>query len=167
MIPMKKRAKMRLQWIFVVLHKKVCIRCFNILIKMWVYASMPPLCIIWPQEVGLQHIPMYTLTLVCSPVYFAYKKISFFSCFHILSWFFHPCIRGPPVIYSSKHMVLGHFLLYTHSLHVPLDTTPSCFPPSTSAHHSCHINPCVFLHPPFSSFRSTCPHHLKFSTLLS
>ena len=43
--------------------------------------------------------------------------------------------------------VLHHFLLYTHSLHVFLDATPSCFPQNTSVYHSCHIHPCAFLHP--------------------
>ena len=42
--------------------------------------------------------------------------------------------------------VLRYFFLYTHSLHVPLDTTHPCFPRGTSAHHIGHIHSCAFLH---------------------
>ena len=69
---------------------------------------------------------------------------------------------GPPVIFLQAQRSWCHFLLYTHSLHVPLDTTSPRFPRT----HLCpplqsHSFLCISSPRLFSSFRSTCPNHLN------
>ena len=54
---------------------------------------------------------------------------------------------GAPGNIPPSTTVLCHSLLYTHSLHVSLDTTPPCFLRSTSAHHIGHNHPQAILHP--------------------